>query len=126
MALLLIDREGWRREWLYCLSRFADLRAQQDRWLDSAESNPHYTFAEMMCSYCDDLMLGELDYRLALEAGCVTPGEVAIVSNFHALVVNYRSPAGDYDYDAIVRDPAWHQVGEEAQRVLATLSFGGD
>ncbi len=117
------DRDGWRREWLYCLGRFADLPAQQAQWLDPQEANPHHTFVELLCSYFDDLLGGEPDYSMVLAEGLVTPPEAEAVAHFHDCVSDYHSPAGDYDHRAILQDPAWHAVVDAAALALAALPF---
>lgn len=115
------DREEWRREWRYCIGRFADFPTQQAQWLDAQEPNPHRTFIEVMCCYFDDLLRGEPDYGWAVAAGLVSRQEAETVQPFHVRAASYRSPTNDFDHAAILRDPAWQAVTEAAMFALAAL-----
>lgn len=122
------SRVDWRIRWLTSIQAFADTDTQRQRWLDPAESNPHFSYVECMCVYFDDVLFGEAEpYRRRLEAGFLTAAEVAAVADFHALADVHKSPNGDdWDSFAILEGAAWEKVVSAAQqaqhRLLPLLS----
>ncbi|MFT5064820.1 MAG: hypothetical protein ACJAXK_000453 [Yoonia sp.] len=101
-------RQIWRDQWLSSIQEFADIETQNRMWLDRSNTNPHWSFTELMCCYFDDLRL--TDYSAALSEGMVTHKEVAAVANFHQMAINYQSPTNEYDFDRILADPKWLDV----------------
>lgn len=116
-------RVSWRARWLASIREVADLREQRATWLNSDSDNPHYSFIECMCCYFDDLVLDdEGGYENRIAEGLVNDAEVAAVAALHVILSAYSSPGGnDYDHAAILSDPAWHVVAEEAQRTIDRL-----
>lgn len=117
------QRRHWRLLWLSSLQAFSDKETQANRWLDTAERNPHFSFVECMCSYFDDAYLGEADaYEKRLARGHLSPDEAAAVAEFHALAQRYESPNGnDWDAEAVLRDPNWQKVVDAGQRAQQRL-----
>jgi len=116
------ERLRWRLQWLECLRDFADLDLQCRMWLDSSNTNPHWSFVEFMCTYFNDT-LHQRDYSWALGQGLVTPEEAEAVASLHQALVGYDAPNGDdFDNLAVLRDPAWRAITVEAARSLEHLS----
>lgn len=90
-------------------------------WLDEANTNPHFSFVELRCSYFDDLGLSDGGYGWALAEGLVSADESAAVENFHHIAGIYESPADDYDHHAILADPTWAEVVAAARQAQAAL-----
>lgn len=120
-------RRNWRSQWLASIQQFADIETQRKKWLDPANTNPHWSFIEYMCCYFDDIGLndGGLGYEGWVLEGLATRDEVEAVQRFHALADAYKAPNGDdYDDKAILEDPQWADVvgaAKEAQQRLAQL-----
>ena len=113
-------RRNWRSSWLGSIQEFADEGTQRRAWLNPNNSNPHYSFVELMCCYFDDLALCD-GYQLALEEGLVSADEVAVVAEFHVIADTYNSPKSDYGQDAILGDPKWVEVVAAAKRAQTAL-----
>lgn len=96
-----------RLRWLSCLNEFADVELQRRMWLDPANTNPHWSYVEIMCSYFDDMLMGR-SYDALVAQGLVGTEEAAIVRPLHDLLDLHDAPGGD-DWDAkrILADPAW-------------------
>ena len=108
-------RKNWRRNWLDAITYFADIETQRKRWLDPAETNPHWTFVEIMCGYFDDCSL-DLGYQHWIDKGHLTEEEAEAVEHFHAIANTYEAPNGDnYDNQAVLNDPKWYWVCEAAR-----------
>jgi hypothetical protein len=116
-------RASWRAAWLAAIRRVADIGEQRRTWLNPFAENPHYSFIECMCCYFDDLSLnGEKAYLAHLEDGLLTGSEIAAVAPLHLKLLAYAAPAGeDSDHEAILSDPAWWAVAEEARRTIERL-----
>jgi hypothetical protein len=70
-----------------------------------------------MCSYFDDLNLGDgLD--AAIDAGWMSPREAHAVAEFHSIADSYEPPGDD---SAVLADPSWSLVVAEAQRAWRAL-----
>ena len=116
-------RASWRARWLAAIREIADLREQRATWLNPEAENPHYTFIECMCCYFDELRLNrDESYWARVEEGLLTIDEVAAVKPLHSMLSAYSSPTGDdCDHQAILSDPAWRAVTEEAKRTIGRL-----
>jgi hypothetical protein len=112
-------RRNWRTNWLCSVQKFADDEKQRRSWLDPTNTNPHFSFAEYMCCYFDDLGLSDNGYDWALEQGLVSADEVA--ADFHTTARGYESPTDYYDHRAILADPNWMKVVASAKRAQAAL-----
>ncbi|THD67300.1 hypothetical protein [Phenylobacterium sp.] len=118
-------RKHWRPNWLGSIQEFADIDTQRAKWLDPKNTNPNWSFVEIMCCYFDDIGLDEtaLGYSGWIEHGLITATEAAAVAEFHAIAKAYKSPRGDdYDNAAILSDPKWLRVVEAAKGAQARLA----
>jgi len=91
-------------------------------WLDSKNTNPHFSFIEYFCCYFDDLNLSDGGYDWALSEGMLSADEVTAVAEFHQTADAYDSPTDDYDQQAILADPKWTEVVAAAKRAQDALS----
>lgn len=117
-------RVSWRLRWLSSIHHFADREIQQTRWLDPAETNPHFSYVECMCVYFDDVMLGNDNaYADLVQRGWLSDQEVGSVREFHQAASKHESPSGDdWDAAAILADPKWQSVVALAERAQQKLS----
>lgn len=116
-------RKNWRPRWLGSIQEFADIDTQRAKWLDPSNTNPHWSFVEIMCCYFDDIGLTDLGYSGWIEHGLISSAEAAAVADFHAIANAYNSPRGDdYDSAAILGDPRWLHVVEAAKEAQARLA----
>jgi hypothetical protein len=124
MIVVADPRADWRLSWLGCIRELADLQEQRATWLNRENGNPHYSYVECCCSYFDDLSLGEPDsYFMRMAEGIVGREEVAAVAQLHALLSAYSPPGDDDgDHSAILSDPGWQAITEEARRAIDRLS----
>jgi hypothetical protein len=114
-------RRNWRSRWLGSIQEFADDEVQQRTWLDTTNTNPHFSFVEYFCCYFDDLGLSDGGYRWALNKGLVSENEAKAVSDFHRAADSYDRPTDDYDHKAILADPKWGEVVAGARHAQAAL-----
>lgn len=115
-------RRNWRTRWLSSIQEFADHETQRRLWLDSKNTNPHFSFIEYFCCYFDDLNLSDGGYDWALSEGMLSADEVTAVAEFHQTADAYDSPTDDYDQQAILADPKWTEVVAAAKRAQDALS----
>ena len=113
-------RRNWRQNWLNSIQEHADVGEQHRRWLDVTEPSPHFQYWEYYGCYFDDLCLGDLGYRWALDEGLVNAQEVEAVTKFHALAEAY-DPAYGNDANAVLADPKWLAITAAAQDARAAL-----
>jgi hypothetical protein len=117
-------RARWRARWLASIREISDVREQRATWLNPENDNPHFSFVECLCSYFDALGLDDPAgrYEARVDQGMVTREEVNAVVALHAKLSDYSPPAADdYDHDAILRDPAWLAVVDEARWAVDRL-----
>jgi hypothetical protein len=118
--------KSWRLLWLSSIQEVASYELQRATWLNPNHGNPHWSFVEIVESYFEQFDLRH-GYGYALEHGIVSQPEVAAVSAFHAALSEYDAPGdNDYDHEAILADPKWRAVVEEAikaEKALLELSF---
>ena len=114
-------RRNWRTNWLSSIQELADDETQRRLWLDSTNTNPHFSFVECFCSYFDDLGLSDRGYKWAVMQGLLSEEEVAAVAGFHKIAHAYESPTDDYDHQAILADPKWADVVAAAKQAQAEL-----
>jgi hypothetical protein len=107
-----------RAQWLSALEEIADLELQRRMWLDPANTNPHWSYIEFVCSYPDaDQLTG------ARSKGWLSPAEAELLPDFGRTLLAHHAPTGnDFDNEAVLKDPAWHTVSRAAQHALAALS----
>jgi hypothetical protein len=113
------DEDGGyvRAMWLKRLHEIADLDLQRRMWLDAANTNPHWSFIEFVCSYPD-----EEEINSAQKKGWITQAEASTLKGMAQLIERYVPPRGDdYDHQAILSDPAWFEVSRAAQAATQTL-----
>lgn len=114
-------RENWRRSWFGCLKHFADLQSQKEHWLDPDDKNPHWSFVEIICEYFDDCSLSS-GYEDFVASGVVSEAERDLIQPWHDLLESYKHPTGDdYDYEAVLNDPAWNQLCLGADHIRREL-----
>ncbi len=74
-----------------------------------------------MCKYFDDLVLSD-GYSFSLQQGLVSEAEVAVVISLHELLRKHEAPGGDdWDNAAVLNDPEWHAIAQEARRATNQL-----
>ena len=66
-------RRTVRLSWLSCLNEFANIELQRRMWLDPANTNPHWSDVEIMCSYLDDVLV-DRSYDTLVAQGLVSAG----------------------------------------------------
>jgi len=118
-------RKNRREQWLSSIQEIADLETQRTKWLDPINTNPHWSFIEIVCCYFDDLGLdkSKTGYGGWIDHGLITAAEAAAVTDFHAVVSAYKSPKGDdYDNAAVLNDPKWLRVVEAAKAAQSRLA----
>jgi hypothetical protein len=114
-------RRNWRTNWLSSIQEFADEETQRRLWLDTANTNPHFSFVEYLCCYFDDLRLSDSGYQWAIKQRFVSEQEAVAVAAFHKIADAYNSPTDDYDHQAILADPKWKDVVAAAKQAQAEL-----
>jgi hypothetical protein len=102
-------REAWRERWLTSINELTSLDLQRKSWLDSANTNPHKSFAEFMHCYFVDLNLDN-NYKYPLENGLVTHTEFEIISAWHKALDAYRPPNNEKGDEAILKDIKWIDI----------------
>jgi hypothetical protein len=114
-------RRNWRANWLSSIQEFADDETQRLLWLDTANTNPHFSFVEYLSCYFDGLCLSDYGYEWAIKQSFVSEQEAEAVAAFHEIADAYRSPTDDYDHQAILADPKWQDVVATAKQAQAKL-----
>jgi hypothetical protein len=113
-------RQNSRRRLFNSVGELSDLEHQRATWLDREMQNPHYSYAEFFESFYD-VAGGEYEARdrnaqdaplnWLIEQGILSEGERDAIWPVHEALRDYVLPIGDYyDHEAILRDPAWHDV----------------
>jgi len=106
-----------RRDWFGCVQDLSDLDLQRRKWLDPANTNPHWSYIEFCCSYPAGSQLAD-----ALARGWLAASEFEILSKLGQAISAHSAPGGDdYDNAAVLKDPAWHEVVEAAKRTRQQL-----
>ncbi|TGM74392.1 hypothetical protein EHR01_10550 [Leptospira mtsangambouensis] len=103
----------WRERWLAMISYFACYKIQKKMWLDVKNTNPHWSFVELMCCYFDDLGLREDDICLneLLLENYITRKELDAVKKLHQEAALYFPPNSDeYNHQNILNDPKWTEI----------------
>ena len=119
LSLELISR--LRLLWLDSLDEVANLELQRVSWLNSTNTNPHWSYIELVECYFEQFDLGK-GYGYAVESGIVSPAEAATAAAFHALFSAYKPPYGDaYNNAGILADPKWHVVTAAARETLVNI-----
>lgn len=117
-------KDSWREKWLGCINKLTSLDLQKKSWLDRTHTNPHWSFAEFMCNYFDDLAIDD-NYKDTLDKGWVTSQEFEIIKDWHEALDKYDSPKNDdYDNEAILKDPKWLdilKIGVSSKNKLAEI-----
>jgi hypothetical protein len=110
-------RQRLRTIWFDSLRAIADLDLQQVRWLDRDNTNPAYSYVEFVCKYPDEAQLKD-----GIAKGYLSPAEATILLAFGETLTAHQSPgANDYDHEAILSDPVWHEVVRAAGTALQRL-----
>jgi hypothetical protein len=103
--------------WFEALREIADLDLQRQRWLDPANSNPHWSYVEFVCKYPDSDQLMDGSRRNYL-----SPAEATVLQEFGEMLYAHKSPNGNnYNHEAILNDPAWQEVVRAAGAALKRL-----
>jgi hypothetical protein len=117
-----MQRELWRNRWLDCINELTSFELQKESWLDKSNSNPHWSFVEVMCCYFDDLGIDN-NYEYQLKKNWISENEFEIIKTWHNLLDNYTSPKkDDYDVEAILMDEEWLLILKEGQKAKSELS----
>jgi len=107
-----------RAQWLHSLDEIANLELQRRMWLDPANKNWHWSYVEFVCGYPDADQLAD-----AQKKGWLSPGETQILLEFGRVLLSHKSPTGnDFDNEAVLNDPAWHEVARAAQAARHRIS----
>jgi hypothetical protein len=110
-----------REQWPAFLDDIADLELQRRTWLDPANRNPHWSYIEFVCSYPDADQLKD-----GRNKGWLSPAEAEILLEFRQVLVAHKAPTGNaFDNEAVLNDPAWHDVvraAQLAQQAIASLA----
>lgn len=115
-------RSVWRLHWLACLQEFANVDEQRTHWLDLMNTNPHWSFVEIMSCYFDDALHGQ-GYAYLISEGLVSQREADAVASLHRLLERYKPLGGDsYDHARILEDASWGEVIAAAAEAVAELS----
>ncbi|WP_459211402.1 hypothetical protein [Aquimarina rhabdastrellae] len=105
-----MDKEIWRRRWLFMIKDLTDLEYQKQTWLYPNNTKPYYSFVEFMCSYFDDLDIGD-GYEKVLALNFVSIPEYESIEKWHKLLSVYNAPNDDdYDNKAILQDKKWLEI----------------
>jgi hypothetical protein len=108
------DLRAW---WFSSIQDLSDASLQRRTWLDPTNRNPHWSYAEFVCSYPDDDQLLH-----AHRAGWLAADEFAIMSDLRRALLAYTPPGNNhYDQVAILDEPGWHAVIEAAGRAKRKL-----
>ena len=111
----------WRKNWLSSIQYIASIKDQNQYWIDPEQSNPHWSFVEIMCEYFDDLNLDK-GLENYVEKGFVSENEYKLVIKLHNQLDKYEPPNKDeYDHIAILKDPTWISICNEAKRTCKKL-----
>src|SRR4051794_22061446 len=95
-----------RTQWLAALDEIADIELQRRMWLDPANTNPHWSYVEFVCSFPDNDQLADAHKR-----GWLSSSEADILVKFGRALFAHQSPTGkDFDHEAVLNDPAWHDI----------------
>jgi hypothetical protein len=112
-----MTREMWRERWLDSINELTSLDRQIKSWLDTENPSTHSSFVEFMCTYFDDLSLGD-NYQYVLDSKWITGQEFGIIKEWHEALDKYNSPDNDdYDNDAILNDQKWLAIVNMGQTV---------
>ena len=116
-----MTREMWRERWLDSINELTSFDLQVKSWLDKANTNPHWSFVEFICTYFDDLFLDD-NYQYVLHNRWITEHELEIIKEWHEELNRYNPPGNDdYDNEAILNDKKWLAIiamGESAKNKL--------
>jgi len=105
-------------QWLSALDELADLELQRRTWLDHTKRNPHWSYIEFVCSYPDADQL-----KFAQAKGWLSPAAAKILIEFGDILFAHKSPTGsDFDSEAVLSDPVWHEVVRAAQLAKQELA----
>lgn len=115
------NREIWRKAWLNSINELTSIELQTLAWLDKTQTNPHWSFAEFMCHYFDDLMC-DFDYKYYVSIGFVNHEEHEALKHWHEVLGKYNAPNNNNDAASILKDDKWMEIiriGEQAKAQLA-------
>ena len=116
-----MEREVWRKNWLYSLNELTSLELQKKAWLDKTNTNPHWTFIEFIESYFDDLSI-EKNYEFPLQKGWLSNKEYETIKKWHDLLADYQPPGNDdYNHEAILNDKNWHFIVQKGKNAIKDL-----
>jgi hypothetical protein len=126
LSTSLSDRELWRDNFFYTLSRFADLEVQKSEWLLADSGEPYDCYEDLMESYRDLFeKAGPDSLFTCFEAGLLTVAEQRILDVVHRSIISYRPPKGaEQDVQKILSDQEWQNivsVTHEARKGLIPL-----
>lgn len=110
-----------RIPWFASVAKISNIHQQRRRWLDPANTNPHWSCIEFVCSYPDSDQLADAHARRWL-----TARQFNILDALGQAIRSHSAPeSDDYDNAAVLADPAWLNVVAYAQlaqrELLATV-----
>ena len=116
-----ITKEIWRKQWLLAISELTNYDLQRKTWLDLTNFNPHFSFAEFMCYYFDDL-LADITFTDYIQMGWISPTEYDILKEWHDKLAAYQSPNNqDSNNEAVLNDPKWQAIVKEGETARLNL-----
>ena len=114
----------WRENWLISINELTDYNLQKISWLNKETKSPHWSFAEFMCSYFNDLTL-ENGYEEYLKIDWVTEKEYLVLKNWHNQLEKYKSPnENDWADDLILNDKNWIEIVKIGKTAKENLFIG--
>jgi hypothetical protein len=109
---------GQLRCWWFCqVNELSDIELQRRTWLDTTNTNPHWSYIEFVESYPREDQLSD-----ALKHGWLIADEFETLRELGRILAAHTAPGGnDYDPQAVLDDPAWRAVVEAAERAKQRL-----
>lgn len=109
---LTISRELFRQRWLDDINQLTSYELQKKSWLDKTNKNPHWSYAEFICSYFDDNYI-YLGYDFFIELNYISQAEYNIIKDWHNELDKYKEPKDDEQ--SILNDQKWINIVEKGR-----------
>lgn len=109
---LTISRELFRQRWLDDINQLTSYELQKKSWLDKTKKNPHWSYAEFICSYFDDNCI-YLGYDFFIELNYISQAEYNIIKDWHNELDKYKEPKDDEQ--SILNDQKWIDIVEKGR-----------
>ncbi|HTT81318.1 MAG TPA: hypothetical protein VMF86_16725 [Stellaceae bacterium] len=106
-----------RQNWFQSVQELSDLELQRRTWLNTSNTNPHWSYIEFVECYPLPDQLED-----ALDQGWLSRREFEVLTELGRLVGLHAAPSGDdFNNAAVLDDPAWHRVAAAAARAKQLL-----